>query len=105
MPMGIKNIYTCPKCGHSVGWRRRFNTTLFSQWPCESCGTILGFRYWQSLILIPMFAILLYLWIEPPRTILNVGLSITGSVFSIHLAKIFVIPIVEKGTRQKSDSA
>ena len=105
MPIGLKSIYACPKCGHPIGWRRRFNTTLFSQWPCESCGAILGFSYWQSLILIPLIAILLYLWIGPPRTILNVSLFIIGSVFSIHLARIFVIPIVEKGARQKSDSA
>ena len=51
-----------------------------------------------------MFAILLYLWIEPRRTILNVNLFIIGSFF-FFLARIFVIPIVEEGTRQKSDSA
>lgn len=78
---------------------------LKTRLPPESCGTILGFSYWQSLILIPMFAILLYLWIEPRRTILNVNLFIIGSFFFIHLARIFVIPIVEEGTRQKSDSA
>ena len=98
----MKKISACPNCGHLTDWRRRLNTPLFYQWPCENCGTQLGFSYWQSLILIPLIAILLYLWIEPQRTIL---FSFTvGTFLVIHLARIFVIPIVEKGARQKSDS-
>lgn len=96
-----KKISACPKCGHFTDWRHRLNTRLFSRWPCKMCDTLLGFSYWKSLILIPMFALLLYLWIEPPRTLLNVNLFIIGSVIGIHLAKIFIIPIVEKKERTK----
>ena len=99
-----KKISACPECGHLTDWRHRLNVRLFSQWSCKNCSTILGFSYWPSLILIPMFALLLYLWIDPPRTLLNVNLFIIGSVIGIYLAKIFIFPIVEKGPRQKPDS-
>ena len=34
-----KNIYTCPKCGHPVGWWRKY--------PCKNCGTIWSVNYWK----------------------------------------------------------
>ena len=100
----MKKISACPKCGHLTDWRHRLNIRLFSQWPCETCGTILGFSYWKSLILIPMIALLLYLWIEPQRTLLNVNLFTLGSIVGIHLAKVFLTPIVEKKVRPKPDA-
>ena len=41
MIKNIKNICTCPKCGHSVGWRRKLFTGILAQWPCKNCGTAL----------------------------------------------------------------
>lgn len=31
MPMNLKNIYTCPKCEHPVGWRRKLFTGILGQ--------------------------------------------------------------------------
>lgn len=63
---GLKNLYTCPKCGHSVGWRRRWlKSGIFTQWLCKNCGTTLEYDCWKSLVLIPMFVLLIYAWIKP----------------------------------------
>ena len=104
MPMGIKNIYTCPKCGHTIGWRRKLNTGFFNQWPCENCGTLLRINYWKRMVLIFLFALLLYLWIRPEVTPLNVSLFAVSYVLGELVVKFFFSSIVEKGPRQKPDS-
>ena len=56
------------------------------------------------MIFISMLALLIYLWINPQRTILDINLFVIGLIIGVHLVKMFVIPIVEKGPRQKPDS-
>ena len=104
MPISIKSSYTCPKCGHPVRKWRKLNAGIFSQWSCKNCGTLLKVTYWKSMIFISVLALLIYLWINPQRTILDINLFVIGLIIGVHLIKMFVIPIVEKGPRQKPDS-
>ena len=57
MPMGIKNIYSCPNVDIPL-----IGVKLFDhQWPCKNCGTIfLEFSYWKT-----DFVMAQVLWIEP----------------------------------------
>ncbi len=104
MPIKIKNLYTCPKCRHPVGWWRKLNAGIFSQWPCKNCGTLLKVTYWKSMIFVSIFVLLVYLWLNPQRTILDINLFVIGLIIGVHLIKMFIIPIVEKGASQKSDA-
>lgn len=97
MPMSIKNSYTCPICGHSVGWHHRLSVGVFSQWSCKNCGTLLGFNYWKSLILIPLITVAAFLC----TPYVNIWILIVFYVFGMFLA---LNPIVEKRPRQKPDS-
>ena len=107
MGIKIKSLYTCPKCGHSVGWRRKLKASGVwgRHWPCKNCGALLGINPWNKiLLLICIVALLLYLWIGPttPFHFMVLALSVSlGNLFTT----IFVFPVVEKGARQKSDSA
>ena len=107
IPRIMKSISECPKCGHLVGLRHRGNTFFCLTWPCKNCGTLLGFRYWKSAIFIFFLAVLLGLWMS---SALHIRLStsiLSALIFSnigMMLANTFCNPIVEKGTRQKSDS-
>ena len=66
MPMCIKNLYTCPKCGHSVGWRRRWLYSGGSKlWPCKNCGTSLRIGSVRRLILLPTVIVSTALWVKP----------------------------------------
>ena len=101
-----KSIYTCPKCGHSVGWRRKLKAggVWGRHWPCKNCGTLLGINPWNKiLLLICIGALFLYVWIWPTTPFHFCVLAFSVSLGNL-LTTIFVFPIVEKGTRQKSDS-
>ena len=99
MPINIpKNIYTCPKCGHSVGWWRKFRAGVI-KYPCKNCGAILGVNYWKRSISILIFLVLLYLWIRP-EVITPLNFFVVGYIFFNTLVHI-ISPIVEKGARQK----
>lgn len=103
MLTNIKNIYFCPKCRHSVGWQHRLlKSGIFTQWPCKNCGTILEYDCWKSLVLIPMFVLLIYAWTKPQVHLVAIYLFVLISVLGIYFAKMFLNPIVKKGTRQKS---
>ena len=102
MPMNIKNISTCPKCGHPVGWWRKLRAG-FLTYPCKNCGTIWGVNYWKRQISILIFLLLLYLWIRP-EVITPLNFMLAGCVLLDILGKMFISPIVEKGPSQKSDS-
>ncbi len=65
MLRNIKNICTCPKCGHSVGWRRKLFTGILAQWPCKNCGTALEFGLNRYPILLPVVIIPINLWVTP----------------------------------------
>ena len=65
MPMNIKKISTCPKCGHPVGWRRKLFTGILAQWSCKNCGTALEFGINKCLILLPVVIISINLWVTP----------------------------------------
>ena len=104
MPMNLKNIYSCPKCGHPVGRWRKLNAGIFSQWPCKNCGTLLKVTYWKGMIFVSIIILLIYLWITPQRTILDIQLLILGLIIFDIFVKMFISPIVEKSPRQKPDS-
>ena len=103
----MKSISECPKCGYLVGLRHRGNTLFYRTWPCKNCGTLLGFRYWKSAIFIFLVAVLFGLWMSsaPHIRLLTSILSALNVLYlGMMLANIFFTPVVEKGTRQKSDS-
>ena len=102
MPINIKNISTCPKCGHPVGWWRKLRAG-FLTYPCKNCGTIWGVNYWKRQISILIFLLLLYLWIRP-EVITPLNFMLAGCVLLDILVKMFISPIVEKGASQKPDS-
>ena len=104
MPRIIKSIYTCPKCGHPVGWWRKLNTGIFTHWPCATCGTILKVNHWKHLVFSFIVALLIYLWINPQSSVLAINLFVIGLIIGVHLVKMFMIPIAEKRPRQSSDS-
>ena len=105
IPRRMKGISECPKCGHPVGLRHRWNTAFYSSWPCQNCGTLLGFRYWKSAIFISFVAVFLSLWVAPHVRLLTAILfALTFSNIGMMLANTFCNPIVEKGARQKFDS-
>ena len=105
MPINIKNLYTCPKCGHPVGWWRKLRAGLI-KYPCKNCGTIWSVNYWKRGILILIFLLLLYLllylWINIEITLLN--FLIAGHVLLDILIKMFISPIVVKGPSQRPDA-
>ena len=101
MPIDIKNLYTCPKCGHPVGWWRKLRAGVI-KYPCKNCGTIWSVNYWKRQISILVFLLLLYLWISIEITLLH---FLIGSYVLLDiLGKMFISPIVVKGPSQKPDS-
>ena len=105
MPINTKNLYTCPKCGHPVGWWRKLRAGLI-KYPCKNCGTIWSVDYWKRgisiLIFLLLLYLLLYLWISIEITLLHFLLG--GFVLLDILGKMFISPIVVKGPSQKPDS-
>ena len=105
MPMNLKNIYSCPKCGYPVGRWRKLRAGLI-KYPCKNCGTIWSVNYWKRGISILIFLLLLYLilylWISIEITLLH--FLIAGHVLLDILIKMFISPIVVKGPRQKPGS-
>ena len=100
MPIYIKNIYTCPKCGHSVGWRRRLSANIFSIWPCKNCGTPLGFGSVRSLILVSIFTFSTALWLKP-----HVNFWVFWVIFASGMIFAgYVDPVVEKHEPQRPDA-
>ncbi len=100
MPMSIKNISTCPKCGHPIGWRRRLSASFCrSPWPCKNCGTLLGVGH-LGRILIPTIWGTSYLWVKP---YVNFWVFIVTWLLVSHLILTFD-PIFEKKVRPKLDS-
>lgn len=100
MPMGIKNIYSCPKCGHPVGWRRRFRGGIYNQWPCKNCGTLLYIGLWRYFILIPTIWVPTHLWVKPYVDFwIFIGILVLG-MFSA----LIVDPVVEKQELQRPDA-
>ena len=99
MPLNLKNLYTCPKCGHPVGWWRKLRAGLI-KYPCKNCGTIWSVNYWKRQISILIFLFLLYLWIRP-EVITLISFITGGYVLLDILGKMFISPIVVKGPRQK----
>ena len=99
MPRIIKSIYTCPKCGHSVGWRRRW---IYSGnlWPCKKCGTFLGIGVVRTFILLFAIWVSTHLWVKPQ---VNFWVFIVILAFGFLLA-FNVAPIVKKKVRPKSDA-
>ena len=95
----IKNIYTCPKCGHPIEeWGRhkwKAGGIFGLHWPCKNCGTILGLNPWQRTILILVCATSLYLLFRL-ATPFQVGLFVLSIVLGIFLLDIFLVSIVEK---------
>ena len=105
IPRVMKSISECPKCGHLVGLRHRWNTFFCQTWPCKNCSTRLGFRYWKSAIFMSFVVVLLCLWGAPHVRLSTAILFALPVLFvGIMLANMFCNPIVEKGARQKSDS-
>ena len=102
MPMGIKNLYTCPKCEHPVGWWRKLRAGVI-KYPCKNCGTIWSVNYWKRGISILIFLLLLYLWIRP-EVINLMSFLIAGHVLLDILIKMFISPIVVKGPGQRPDA-
>lgn len=102
MPIKIKNIYTCPKCGHPVGWWRKLRASTI-KYPCKNCGTIWSVNYWKRGISILIVLLLLYLWIRP-EVITLMSFIIGGYVLLDILIKMLISPIVEKGTSQELDT-
>ena len=105
MPMNLKNLYTCPKCGHPVGlWRKLRAGSI--KYPCKNCGTIWSVDYWKRGISILIFLLLLYLllhlWINIEITLLHFLLG--GHVLLDILIKMFISPIVVKGPGQRPDA-
>ena len=105
MPIDIKNLYTCPKCGHPVGWWRKLRAGTI-KYPCKNCGTIWSVNYWKRGISIFIFLLLLYLllylWINIEITLLHFLLG--GYVLLDILGKMFISPIVVKGPSQRPDT-
>ena len=100
MPMNLKNIYTCPKCGHSVGWRRRLSANIFSIWPCKNCGTPLGFGSVRRLILVPLITLSAWLWLKPYVNFWGFLVIFTsGMIFAG-----YVDPVVEKPEPKRRDA-
>ena len=100
MPRIIKNLYTCPKCGHSVGWRRRLSANIFSIWPCKNCGTPLGFGSVRSLILVSIFTFSTALWLKP-----HVNFWVFWVIFASGMIFAgYVDPVVEKHEPQRPDA-
>ena len=100
MPRIIKSIYSCPKCGHFVGWRRRLSANIFSIWPCKNCGTPLGFGSVRRLILVSIVTLSTWLWLKPHvhfwvfLVIFASGMIVAG----------YVDPVVEKPEPQRRDA-
>ena len=108
VPRVMKSISECPKCGYLVGLRHRGNTFFCLTGPCKNCGTLLGFRYWKSAIFIFFVAVLFGLWMSSAPHIRLSTSILSALIFSnigMTLVNTFCNPIVEKGARQKSDSA
>jgi len=99
MSINIKNLYTCPKCGHPVGWWRKLRAGLI-KYPCKNCGTIWSVNYWKRQISILIFLLLFYLWIRP-EVITLISFIIGGYVLLDILGKMFISPIVEKQEPQR----
>ena len=100
MPMNIKNLYTCPKCRHPIGWRRRLTASLCrSQWPCKNCGTLLGVGYLGRILISTVWGTS-YLWVKP---YMDFWVFIVTSLLVSHLILTFD-PIVEKQEPHRPDS-
>ena len=99
MPINIKNIYTCPKCGHPVGWRRKLSANIFSIWPCKNCGTPLGFGAKRCLILLLTVIISTQLWVKP---YVDFWVLIVISTLGIYIA-FMIDPVVEKHEPQRPE--
>lgn len=100
MPMNLKNLYTCPKCGHPVGWWRKLSANIFSIWPCKNCGTSLGFGSVRRLILVPIITLSTWLWLKPYVNFWVFWIIFTsGMIFAG-----YVDPVVEKHEPQRRDA-
>ena len=100
MPRIIKSIYTCPKCEHPIGWRRRLNASVFSQWPCKYCGTPLGFGAKRCLILLLAVIISTQLWVKP---YVDFWVLIVISTLGMYMA-FMIDSVVEKHEPQRPDA-
>lgn len=100
MPIHIKNIYTCPKCEHSIGWRRRLNASVFSQWPCKNCGASLGFGAKRCLIWLLAVIVSTQFGVKP---YVDFWVLILISALGMYMAFI-LDPVVEKYEPQRPDA-
>ena len=106
MPIKIKNLYTCPKCGHSVGgwgWHKWRAGSIFGRhWPCKNCGALLEVNPRQRLILnllLLVCAAFLYFLLRP-LTPFQMGLFVASIIFFDLLVSIFLFSIVEKSATE-----